>query len=157
MRRYETILILDPELGGEQRAPILDRIRETIAREGGTLVRIEEWGTRRMAYAIRKKERGWYARIDYCAGAAAVSEIERFCRIDERVLRYLTVLLDSRPDVARILEEASRAEAAAAQAQAAQSAPPAAEPAGETAPPESPASETAADQTAAPAPSAQEA
>lgn len=157
MRRYETILILDPELAGEQRAPILERIRETIAREGGTLVRIEEWGTRRLAYAIRKKERGWYARVDYCAGAAAVAEIERFCRIDERVLRYLTVLLDSRPDVARILEEVSRAETAAAEAAAAQAAAAQPEPAGATAPPEAPAAEAAAGETAAPAPSAQEA
>ncbi len=155
MRRYETILILDPELAGEQRAPILERIRETIAREGGTLVRIEEWGTRRLAYTIRKKERGWYARIDYCAGAAAVGEIERFCRIDERVLRYLTVLLDTRPDVERILEEVSRAETAAAAASAAAAAPP--EPAAGTTPPEAPAAEAAAVENAAAAQPAQEA
>ncbi len=160
MRRYETILILDPELSAEQRTPVVERIRETLLREGGTLVRIEEWGTRRLAYAIRKKERGWYARFDYCSGRAAVNEIERFCRIDERVLRFLTVLLDPRPDVERILEEASRAEtqaAAAAQASAPSEDLGTAAPGAETSAAEPTAAEPSAVENAGPAASAEEA
>lgn len=160
MRRYETILILDPELSAEQRAPVVERIRETLSREGGTLVRIEEWGTRRLAYAIRKKERGWYARFDYCSDRSAVNEIERFCRIDERVLRFLTVLLDTRPDVERILEEASRAESQAA-AEARATAPPAAPgetvAAAEDAAGEATAAEPAAAENASPVASPEEA
>ncbi|MEJ5357551.1 MAG: 30S ribosomal protein S6 [Desulfobacterales bacterium] len=160
MRRYETILILDPELSAEQRAPVVERIRETLSREGGTLVRIEEWGTRRLAYAIRKKERGWYARFDYCSGRNAVNEIERFCRIDERVLRFLTVLLDTRPNVERILEEASRAEiqaAAEAQASATPEAPAETAPPAEPAAVEPPRAEPAAGENAGPVASAEEA
>jgi small subunit ribosomal protein S6 len=84
-----------------------------MAQMGGTLLRVEEWGSRRLAYTIRKKERGFYVRFDFCGSGQLVNEMERFFRIDERVLKHMSVLLDSEPNLERIQEEMAKAEAAA--------------------------------------------
>jgi len=113
MRRYETFIILDPDLSPEQRLPVIDRVRDLLTQMAGFLVRIDEWGSRKLAYAIAKKERGYYVRFDFCGTAQLVNEMERFFRIDERVLKHMSVLLDQSPDVERIKEEMAKAEAEA--------------------------------------------
>jgi small subunit ribosomal protein S6 len=113
MRRYETFIILNPDLSAEQRAPVVERVKEIMAQMGGFLVRIDEWGSRKLAYAIGKKERGYYVRFDFCGSGQMVDEMERFFRIDERVLKHMSVLLDTLPDIERIKEEMAKAEAEA--------------------------------------------
>ncbi len=113
MRRYETIVIVDPDLGEEQRGPVFDRIRELIPQKGGLLVEFDEWGGRKLAYEIKKKQRGYYVRVDYCGGGDLVSEMERQFRIDDRVMKYMTVLLDKEADMERIQEAMSESEAEA--------------------------------------------
>ena len=109
MRRYETILIIDPDIGEEQRAPVFDRIRELVPQKGGLLVEFDEWGARKMAYEIKKKKRGFYLRVDYCGTGELVNEMERQFRIDDRVLKYMTILLEDDVDMERIQEQMSQA------------------------------------------------
>lgn len=113
MRRYETFIILDPDLTAEQRLPVIDRVRDILTQMSGFLIRIDEWGSRKLAYTIAKKERGYYVRFDFCGTGQLVNEMERFCRIDERVLKHMSVLLDQSPDIDRIKEEMAKAEAEA--------------------------------------------
>jgi small subunit ribosomal protein S6 len=113
MRRYETFIILDPDLSAEQRVPVVERVKEIMAQMGGFLVRIDEWGSRKLAYTIGKKERGYYVRFDFCGSGQMVNEMERFFRIDERVLKHMSVLLDTQPNIERIKEEMAKAEAEA--------------------------------------------
>jgi len=110
MRRYETIVIVDPDLGEEQRGVVFDKIRELIPQKGGLLVEFDEWGGRKLAYEIKKKQRGYYVRIDYCGGGDLVSEMERQFRIDDRVMKYMTILLDTEADMERIQEAMTQAE-----------------------------------------------
>jgi small subunit ribosomal protein S6 len=110
MRRYETIVIVDPDLGEEQREGVFDKIRELIPQKGGLLVEFDEWGGRKLAYEIKKKQRGYYVRIDYCGGGDLVSEMERQFRIDDRVMKYMTILLDTEADMERIQEAMTQAE-----------------------------------------------
>jgi small subunit ribosomal protein S6 len=116
MRRYETVVILNPDISGEDRDSFFEKIKEMIPRHGGFLVRTEEWGIQKLAYEIKKKTRGHYSRIDYCGSGGLVSELERFCRIDDRPLKYLTVLLEEQADVESLKEQMALAEAAAAEA-----------------------------------------
>lgn len=122
MRRYETIAIIDPDLPDEERAGVLERTTDLIPKEGGFLVMLDEWGTRKLAYEIKKKVRGYYVRIDYCGMGSLVDEIERFFRIDDKVLKFMTVLLEKDADVENIKEEMvlakSEAEAEAARKKA---------------------------------------
>ena len=105
MRRYETIMITDPDLSAEQREPIFKRVEDVISQESGYLALTDDWGARKLAYEIKKKQRGYYTRFDFCGTAAAVDEMERFFRIDDRVLKYMTVLLDKNADIEKIKEE----------------------------------------------------
>ena len=155
MRRYETFIILDPDLSAEQRVPVVERVKEIMAQMGGFLVRIDEWGSRKLAYTIGKKERGYYVRFDFCGSGQMVNEMERFFRIDERVLKHMSVLLDSEPNLERIQEEMAKAEAAAQKpSETAATITPAAAAAPESA---EPAPQAAAPQPIVPADSQQEA
>ena len=111
MRRYETIFIIDPDLSEEGRAPLIERLKDLFLEHNGLVVEVDEWGTRKLAYEIKKKARGYYVRLDYCGSGTLVNEIERFFRIDDRVLKYMTVLLQKDVDIESVKEEIARMEA----------------------------------------------
>ena len=109
MRRYETTIIVDPDLPEDDRTALFDRIKEIIVQQQGVLVHEDPWGTRKLAYEIKKKPRGFYARYDYCGMGSLVSELERFFRIDDRLMKYLTVQLEADADVEKIKAEMANA------------------------------------------------
>jgi small subunit ribosomal protein S6 len=113
MRRYETFLIIDPDLSQDQREPLTGRVEELIAQMDGFLIATDDWGERKLAYDIKKKRRGYYVRFDFCGLAPLVNEIERFFRIDDRALKYMTVLLNKDADLEKIKEEKTAKETAA--------------------------------------------
>ena len=113
MKRYETIVIVDPDLSEEGRGPVFDRVKDIIPQQGGTLVEIEDWGSKRLAYDIKKKPRGFYTRLDYCGSGAVVDEMERFFRIDDRVMKYMTIVIAENVDPEALLAEKAAAAAAA--------------------------------------------
>jgi len=115
MRRYETFVIIDPELSQDQREPLISRVEELISQMEGFLVLTDNWGERKLAYNIKKKGRGYYVRFDYCGLAPLVNEIERFFRIDDRALKYMTVLLNGDADLEKIKAEKAAKDTAAAE------------------------------------------
>jgi len=112
MRRYETIFIADNDLSEEDRSPIFDKLKDLIQQHSGLLVMVDEWGGKKLAYEIKKKARGYYVRLDYCGSGILVNEIERFFRIDDRILKYMTVVLDKDVDIETVKEEIARIEEA---------------------------------------------
>ena len=114
MRRYETFVIVDPDLSQEQREQVVKRVEDLIAQMDGFLVFTDDWGERKLAYEIKKRSRGHYVRFDYCGLSPLVNEIERFFRIDDRALKYMTVLLDKDADLEKIKEEKAEAGSKAA-------------------------------------------
>ena len=115
MRRYETIFIIDNDLSEEGRSPIFEKLKDLIQQHDGLQVMLDEWGTKRLAYEIKKKARGYYVCLDYCGSGTLVNEIERSFRIDDRVLKYMTVLLDKYVDIEHVKEEIAKAEKAKAE------------------------------------------
>ncbi|MDD3617810.1 MAG: 30S ribosomal protein S6 [Desulfobulbaceae bacterium] len=113
MRRYETTYILRPNLGEEQFSEIIDRTNGIIGNDGGTIIHLERWGTRKLAYEINKETSGHYVYCDYAAPGTTVQELERIFRIDDRILRYLTVKLEESIDQETIAREVERVAAAA--------------------------------------------
>ena len=112
MRRYETIFIADNDLSEEDRSPIFDKLKDLIQQHSGLLVMVDQWGGKKLAYEIKKKARGYYVRLDYCGSGILVNEIERFFRIDDRILKYMTVVLDKDVDIETVKEEIARIEEA---------------------------------------------
>ncbi len=98
MRHYETVFIADPDLSPDVHQSLFEKARTLISGNAGELIDFDEWGNKRLAYEIRKKQRGHYVRLDYCGSGATVSLLENAFRIDERVLKFMTVLLDTEAD-----------------------------------------------------------
>ncbi len=111
MRKYETIFIIDPDLSSDERTPLLVRIKDLIPQQGGLLIKVDEWGAQKLAYEIKKKSRGYYVLLNYCGTSALVDEIERLFRIDDRILKYMSVLLEKDVDLEKVKEDIAREEA----------------------------------------------
>lgn len=91
MRIYETMLVLDPEMSKEQVDGFTEKLKQSLGDRGAEVLRVEEWGVKTLAYAIKKKDKGYYL-IFYLKGdEALVADMERNLRLMEEVLRYLTV------------------------------------------------------------------
>jgi small subunit ribosomal protein S6 len=110
MRRYETIYILRPNLSEEQISAIIDNTNAIIASEGGSVIHLDRWGLRKFAYLIKKEQQGVYVFCDYATKPAAVLEMERKFRIDDAVLKYMTVKLSD--DISPEKIEAAKVEMA---------------------------------------------
>jgi len=91
MRRYELIYILRPGLGEEQINNITEYATQIILDEKGTIIDLNKWGMKKLAYAIKKETQGYYVYCEFAGTPAAVAEIERKFRIDDGVLKYLTI------------------------------------------------------------------
>lgn len=105
MKRYETIVILDPDLSKEAEGPFFERVNDLIPQYKGELIETDDWGIKKLAYDIKKKNRGHYVRFDFCGDGALVEEMERFFRIDDRIMKFMTVLLDAEADLDAIKAE----------------------------------------------------
>ena len=95
-REYETIFILDPTLEDNKVNEEVERAGGVIRDQGGTIGDVERWGRRRLAYEIGKRRDGVYTLIRYHAPGNTVKELERRLRLNESVLRVLTVVVDPR-------------------------------------------------------------
>ena len=91
MRRYETIFIIRPSAGEEEINKIIENTRQIILDEKGSIIELNKWGMKKLAYSIKKESLGYYVFCDYAGTPAAVAEIERKFRIDDLVLKYLTI------------------------------------------------------------------
>ncbi|TDD62319.1 30S ribosomal protein S6 [Kribbella antibiotica] len=87
MRRYEVMVILDPELDERTVEPSIDTYLNIVRKEGGTVEKLDIWGRRKLAYDIKKKAEGIYAVIDLTAEPAVVKELDRQLGLNESILR----------------------------------------------------------------------
>ena len=87
MRRYEVLVILDPDLEERTVAPSLETFLNVIRQAGGSVAKVDVWGRRRMAYEINHKGDGIYAVLDITATPAAVAELDRQLGLNEAVMR----------------------------------------------------------------------
>jgi len=92
---YESAVIINAALDDEQIESIISRVKETIANNGGEIREIENWGRKRLAYMVKKSKIGYYAIFRFNAPSNIVSKLERNYSLDEHILRYLTIKLDS--------------------------------------------------------------
>lgn len=99
-REYETIYILRPNTPNEQVAEINTRVKGIIESMTGKVLKVDNWGKRRLAYEVAKERKGIYLYWLYLANPGVVEEIERNLRMLDLVIRYLTVKVDENIDVA---------------------------------------------------------
>ncbi len=117
MRHYETTYILRPNIGEEQFTEIIERTNTIITDDGGSVIDIDRWGIKKLAYEIKKEVQGYYVYLNYAAPGKTVDEIERIFRIDDRLLRFLTIKLKDGMDEEAITQEIERIAAKSAVAE----------------------------------------
>jgi small subunit ribosomal protein S6 len=93
-RTYESVAIINATLEDEQIETTISRILEVITSHGGEVLDVDKWGRKRLAYPIQKAKSGYYVVIRFNAPTELISVLERNYRLDETVIRYLTVTLD---------------------------------------------------------------
>ena len=96
MRRYETVHVIDSTLEPERIESIISRVNEIVTKGEGTIIDEKRWGKRRLTYEINKRQYGYYTILNYNAPTSVVQELEKFFRINQYVLRYLTIHIDSK-------------------------------------------------------------
>jgi len=123
MRRYETVWVVNGDLPDEEVKATIDKFTRIITGQGGVLVGVEEWGRRKLAYKIGNTLRGSYVMADFAGLPAVVKELERNYRIDDRVIRYLTIKKSDKVNLGALQEEIdAKSREAARKAEAAQAA-----------------------------------
>jgi small subunit ribosomal protein S6 len=90
-REYETIYILRSDVDAETAERVQGRVSEALGREQGKLVKVEAWGRRRLAYPLGKQRRGVYVYLKYVGGGGLVAEVERNLKLQESVIKFMTV------------------------------------------------------------------
>jgi small subunit ribosomal protein S6 len=100
---YETIYVLRPDIDSEGAGRVSSRVSDVLTREAGTMVKVESWGRRKLAYPVRKYRRGIYIYLRYIGGGNIVAEFERNLRMQkDAVLKFQTIKLADAVDVAAV-------------------------------------------------------
>lgn len=93
-RHYETTYILHPDVEEASAKAIAERIEGVISSFNGEIVRVEEWGRRKLAYRVKQNTRGIYVYVRYSADPEAIAELERVLRLIDEVIKFLTLKVD---------------------------------------------------------------
>ena len=99
LREYEFTFITNPYMPEEESKQLVEKYENMLLAGGGEIVRKGDWGTRKLAFPIKKQHRGRFHHYDYVGSPANLSNVERLMRIDENVLRYLSVRLGEEVNV----------------------------------------------------------
>ena len=91
MNKYEVVYIIDPAVEEEARKALIAKFNELITGNGGSVDKVEEWGKRRLAYAIDYKTEGYYVLVNFQAEAELPKELERNLQISDSVIRYQVI------------------------------------------------------------------
>jgi small subunit ribosomal protein S6 len=94
MNHYETVFILNPVLSEDQIKETVKKYEDLLVSKGAKMISKENWGLKKLAYAIHHKKSGFYHLFEFTVDGEAINEMELAFRRDERVMRYLTVALD---------------------------------------------------------------
>jgi small subunit ribosomal protein S6 len=98
MRHYETIYILNPNLSDEDYHEIVNKFNKLIENNKGVIIKTQEWGKQRLAYAINKFNNGFYILVSFCANSNVTSELEKNFKIEENILKYQTIKIADNAD-----------------------------------------------------------
>ena len=93
-RTYEVMYIVNPETAGDKIEKLNDAVGKLIKKEGGEVVRMDDIGLRNLAYPIQKKTEGHYVLFEIEGSGQEIAELERRMRVNDMIMRYITVRVD---------------------------------------------------------------
>lgn len=96
MRLYEEVFIVKPDVAEEEAESVIEQMSKVVTDQGGTIDNIDRWGRRKLAYRVLKYDEGTFVIVKFSAKPDTVREVERRLRVNDFVLKFLTVRLDER-------------------------------------------------------------
>ncbi len=94
MAYYETVFIARQDLSEAQVKTLVEEVTAIITTNKGQMIKTESWGLRALAYRIEKNKKGHYTLLEYSCETSVIAELERLLRLDENILRYVTIRLE---------------------------------------------------------------
>jgi len=91
LRRYDVVFIALSNLPDTEISEIIERYQNMVTERKGLIIKIDKWGKRKLAYDIKKQNMGFYVLFDFAGDSKIVDEVERNLKIDEKILKFLTV------------------------------------------------------------------
>jgi len=124
---YETIFIVKTSVSDDEMAALVAKVRGVIEKHNGEVLKVENWGKKKLAYEVRKEKKGTYVFIRFGGGGSLVSELEHQYRVEDAIIKFLTVKCDPKLLADEVARESAASHTAGSQssAAAAESAPPA--------------------------------
>ena len=101
MNNYETLFVVKPTLTDEETTAQIAKVKAVLEKEGATILATDNRGMRKLAYPVQKNERGVYTIIYYNAEGTLIHELERNLKINEEVIKFLTVKYSNKKEVAQ--------------------------------------------------------
>ena len=95
MRNYEGVFILNPDLAGDAAKGAVAQVQELVTKNGGKVDGLQEWGKRRLAYKIAKKQEGNYLVVNFQMDSLQTKKLEQSLRLNDQIMRYLLVNKDA--------------------------------------------------------------
>ena len=95
MRTYESIFIVHPEVVGDDQTAIIDKYKKVLTDQGAEIIKVDNWGVKTLAYPVKKQTKGCYVLVIFEADATVITEYERRMRIDDKVIKFQTIHLES--------------------------------------------------------------
>ncbi|OGV98097.1 MAG: 30S ribosomal protein S6 [Nitrospinae bacterium RIFCSPLOWO2_02_FULL_39_110] len=92
MRPYESIFVLKPDLDEKKVDGQIEKVKEFIEKNGGKVITLEKWGKKKLAYIVKKNRFGIYVFIHFESEPALISNLQRNYKLNEDIIRYMTVL-----------------------------------------------------------------
>jgi small subunit ribosomal protein S6 len=105
MNRYETIFVINPDLGEDEVQNVVTKFTGIISAQNGVQLKLDDWGRRRLAYKIEKFSQGYYVLADFAGMPAGLAELERNLKIDDRIIRFLSVKTGENVNVEALQQE----------------------------------------------------
>ena len=93
---YELTYIVNAVISDDQIKDLIRRVTSYVSENGGEIIDVEEWGSRRLAFPIQKKRNGYYVNMYFRATGTVIARMERALEIDDNILRYLTLKMDAK-------------------------------------------------------------
>lgn len=105
MRHYETIYIVNPNLSDEEVEQVNEKFKSLIESQKGVVIKLQDWGKQRLAYEIKKYDKGTYFLVDFCGQPGLTSDLARNLKLDERILKFQTVKLEDYADPQELIKQ----------------------------------------------------
>ena len=91
---YESIFIVRPSISDDETNQLIEKMKGVLDKSGATLIKLENWGKKKLAYEVKRERRGTFVYLHFKAAGNAVAELEHSYRLEDSVMKFLTVKLE---------------------------------------------------------------